>query len=195
MSGLDLYQTQRALVMLFVCATLPGAVLGAVYDVLLLLRVICGDRIDRTDLTARGSGKPIHAIFRFFCDVFFCLLTAITVILFCYYGNDGQLRAPALFGMAGGFFVYRQTLGRVTAHVAKPLRELLFRIAKGMLRLILRPLAWGVRLARSVWQGSMGRILRRRWEKQTEKAAQALIASAGQGFGLCDDSNDDTKKK
>jgi hypothetical protein len=45
---------------------------------------------------------------------------------------------------------------------------------------------------RFVWRGSMGRILRRRREKQTEKAARALIASAEQGFGLCDNSNDDT---
>lgn len=189
MSGLDLYQTQRALALLFVYAAITGAVLGAVYDVLLLLRVIC---CDRPDLPSRGSGKPIPAIFHFVCDVFFCLLTATTLILLCYYGNDGQLRAPALFGMAGGFFVYRQTLGRVTARVAKPLQEILFRIAKWMLRLIFRPLAWGVKLVRFVWQGSMGRILQRRREKQTEKAARALIASAEQGFGLCDNSNDDT---
>jgi hypothetical protein len=192
MSGLDLYQTQRALALLFVYAAVLGVALGGVYDTLLLLRVICGDE---TDQKARESGKPLSVIFGFTLDLLFSVLTAIALILLCYYANDGQLRAPAVFGMAGGFFVYRQTLGRVTVKIAKPLRELLMRSMKRVLRLILWPLAWVATPLRSMWQGSIGRIRRRRWEKQTEKTTKALIASARQGFGVCDDSNDKTKKK
>ena len=187
MSGLDLYQTQRALALLLVYAAVLGFALGGFYDVLRFLRVFCGD-----PLTERGQGSKriLFGGLRFVTDLAITLMTAISLILLCYYANDGQLRAPAVLGMAGGFFVYMQTLGRLTVRIAKPFTTLVKRAIRTVFRWLLRPveLVGGLILAlgRFLWRMTVGKILQKRREKQTDRAVADLIDSAKQGFGICD---------
>lgn len=196
MSGLDLYQTQRALALLFVYAAVAGAILGGVYDAFRILRVFCGE--DFSD-RAQESRKPFLAILRFALDLLFCLLFALSLILLCYYANDGQLRAPAVLGMAGGFFVYLQTLGRLTAKLAKPFVMHLQRALRLVLHLLWRPVRYAsgliAFLARFLWRVTVGKLLHRRREKQTEKAAEALIEAAKQGFGFSNTEAQSQRKK
>ena len=196
MSGLDLYQTQRSLALMFVYAAAVGFLLGGVYDLLRVLRVFCGDRIAGEP---KGRRPPIFAVLLFAEDLIFSVTAALTLILLCYYTNDGRLRAPAVVGMAGGFFVYMQTVGRITARVAEPLSRLVKQIVKTALSLLLRPLLWlgglTARLIRLLWRVTWGKALRKRREKQTERAIHALKDSAKRGFDLMNSRDAISKKK
>ncbi len=188
MSGLDLYQTQRALALMFVYAAVTGFALGGVYDLLRILRVFCGDR---PRSSRQGSGSTPLAILLFVQDLLFSALTALSLILLCYYTNDGHLRAPAVVGMASGFFVYMQTVGRVTEKLASPLIRLIKRFLKAILILLYRPLLWlgtvAATLARLIWRVTVGKALFRRREKQTGKAIEALKSAGKRGFDLMAD--------
>jgi hypothetical protein len=196
MSGLDLYQTQRALSMMLVYAAAAGFGLGGVYDVLRFLRVLYGDG---THIDRKGRKPRLFSLLLFLEDVIFSVMAALTLILLVYYTNDGQLRAPAVMGMAGGFFVYMQTVGRLTAKAEKVLSRLVKRAVKLALLLLLRPLLWvgtlPAKAARCLWMVSGGRALAARREKQTEKAVEAIKASAKQGFGLLEGQDPTQKKK
>jgi hypothetical protein len=185
MSGLDLYRTQRELALLFVYAALLGFALGALYDLLRFLRVLCGERLTETE---RGSKNRFTAMLRFLADLVFTLATALSLILLCYYANDGQFRGPALWGTVGGFFVYMQTVGRLTAKGMETLAQWLKSVVRLMLCLMLRPILWvghlTAKAVRLLFSVTLGGLIRKRRELRTRRITEGLIASANQGFGL-----------
>ncbi len=185
MSGLDLLLSQNLFVRMLLLSALVGGVLGMIYDALLLLRTLLGDptavhpqKADRT--TSPGEvARPLsllYAMFRIALDGMFALLSAVALILLCYYTNDGQIRAPAIFGLACGFFVYKQTVSRLLLRVAVLLLD----------RLLLRPaqalaswLAAGVAI---LYRITVGRWLDRRRAALTARRLEALKRSAEAGF-------------
>ncbi len=179
MSGLDLYQTQRALALLFVNAALGGFLLGGVYDLLRAVRILLGERYTRS-----GQGRrPLSlSILLFWEDLLFVLVWTIALILLCYYQNDGQLRAPALIGMTGGFFVYMQTVSRLTLPLTLWVAALLRRVLCFALRLLLRPLGW-------ILKQTVGRAVGAYRERATKAGIAALTRAADNGFGLGDADN------
>ena len=185
MSGLDLYQTQRELALLFVYAALLGFALGGAYDLLRFLRVLCGESLTETK---QGSKSLFLAILRFFTDLVFALGTAVSLILLCYYANDGQFRGSALWGVVGGLFVYMQTVGRLTARGMDALSKWLKYFVRWLLSLMIRPLSlvgrFTANAARLLFSVTAGRLIRKRREARTQRITEALIDSAKQGFGL-----------
>lgn len=178
MSGLDLYQTQRALALLFVNAALGGFLFGGVYDLLRALRMMAGD------LSASRQGRRpfLLRLLLFWEDLLFMLLWTVGLILLCYYQNDGQLRAPAILGMAGGFFVYMQTVSRLTLPLTRWGVAFLRRSVGWILRLSVRPLRW-------IGRQTLGRAVRAYRERVTEAKISALTRAADNGFGLGDADN------
>ncbi|MBQ9152049.1 MAG: spore cortex biosynthesis protein YabQ [Clostridia bacterium] len=170
MSGLDLYLSQRTLALLFVYAALAGFCLGGVYDILRILRMLCGD-------TGQGRRPIPLAVLLFFEDVLFMLTATVTLILLCYYINDGQLRAPAVMGMACGFFVYSHTLGRLAVAVSERAVRLLRRLLALLVRLLIAPV-------KGLWSLTVGRAAAARRERMTEKRIRALTESAARGFDI-----------
>lgn len=171
MSGLDLYQTQRALALLFVYATAVGFCLGGVYDALRILRLLCGYP------TGQGRRSVLSAVCLFAEDVLFMLIAAVALILLCYYGNDGQIRAPAVIGVVCGFFVYRQTVGRLVMAVAERLTRLIRKVLAYILHLLVMPIRW-------FWRMTAGRLMATHRERMTQKRIRALTESAAHGFDL-----------
>ncbi len=185
MSGLDLYQAQRALALLFVYAAVLGFALGVFYDALRFLRVFCGETLTEWK---QGSKGILCVLLRFITDLVFSLVTAITLILLCYYENDGQFRASALWGMVGGFFVYMQTVGRLTARVLSPVISRLKQGIRWLFCLTVRPALWVRSLTakafRCLFALTVGKLLRKKREARTKRITEALVTTAGQGFGL-----------
>ena len=183
MSGLDLFQTQRPLALMLVYAAVSGFGIGLLYDCLRVLRAFCGDSLRPTKKRSLGL-----RILLFAEDVLTVAVAAVVLILLCYYTNDGQLRAPAILGMACGFFVYIRTLGRVTARIAVPLAARCKRLAALPVRLLLRWLRWIIGLmgclARGLWRMTAGKLLIRHRDRQTEKYVRHLTDSARDGFDL-----------
>ena len=167
MSGLDLYQTQSAMLWMLVWAIVTGICLGGFYDMLRALRILIG--LDRK----QGSTKLSRVVI-FGGDVLLTVTAFIALTLLCYYTNDGSLRGPAVWGMAGGFFVYVQTVGRLTARVEVFLARLLENLLRAVWNLVRRPLVWmGLRLfkmLRNAWYALFGMtISRHRARKQARQ--------------------------
>lgn len=190
MSGLDLYLSQRVLAMMLVYAALAGFCLGGVYDFFALTTALLLPA--RTGEGKHESGKRFclmaEQFLTFWQDLIFLLLTAVTFILLCYYTNDGQLRAPAIPGMAGGFFVYRHTVGLFT-------KRLIPRLATGIKQVLVRTVILvfcPVRflatvlyaLVRVLWRVTGGKLIEASREKYTQKHIRSLTEAASRGFDV-----------
>lgn len=166
MSGLDLYQNQSALLWMLAWAFATGFGLGGFYDVLRALRILT--RSERE----QGSTRHLRD-YRFVGDVLLVIAASIALILLCYYTNDGLLRGPAVWGMAGGFFVYVQTVGRLTLRVQVFLSRLLRKLMRAVWRLLRRPVLWmGGRLlrwSRTLWYTLFGKAIHKRRERRKAK--------------------------
>ncbi|MBR6782260.1 MAG: spore cortex biosynthesis protein YabQ [Clostridia bacterium] len=152
-------------------AFVTGACLGVLYDLLRALRMAVG-------LDPRQGSTVLYRVVLFVEDVFFAVTATVALILLCYYTNDGLLRGPAVWGMAGGFFVYVQTVGRLTVRIEKTIFRLLRRLVSLVLSPLRRPAMWvfltirkGVR---SAWRALFGRALDRRREKRQGKQVDEL---------------------
>lgn len=185
MSGLDLYQTQRALALLFVNAALGGFLMGSVHDLLRGVRILLGEG----DLRGGQGRRPMAlAVLLFWEDLLFVLLWTVALILLCYYQNDGRLRAPALTGMVGGFFVYVQTVSRLTLPLTLWIAALIKRVLGFALRLVLRPLGW-------ILQQTWGRAVSAHRERVTRAGIAALTEASDRGFGPPETGSPAKKKK
>ncbi len=111
MSGLDLFLSQQVFARMLLFALLAGVAAGILYDGFCVIRLFLCDPtvLDRNVSPVPAHTIP-HSIVRFVLDFMFVISTAIILILLCYYTNDGQLRAPAIIGMACGFFVYKRLI-------------------------------------------------------------------------------------
>ena len=171
MSGLDLYQTQGEMLWMLAWAFVTGICVGVFYDLLRGLRILIG-------LDPKQGSAVAYRVILFVEDILFAVVATVALILLCYYTNDGLLRGPAVWGMAGGFFVYTQTLGRLTVKVEKALSRLLRKLVALVLFPLRRPVAWLFRFIwkgiRSLWRSLFGKALDRRREKrQTEQAGES----------------------
>ena len=181
MSGLDLYQTQRALALLFVYAAAVGFCLGGVYDLLRILRMLCGYP------PKQGRPSVFLTVLLFLEDVLFMLTAAVALILLCYYANDGQIRAPAFIGMACGFFAYWQTVGRLVVAVAERAVKLIRKILAFCLHLMAVPV-------KGLWRLTAGRMMVAPRERMTQRRIRALTDSATRGFDLMSEESAENRK-
>lgn len=190
MSGLDLYQTQRALAMLFVYAALLGFSLGVLYELLRLIRVLF---VGKRGGTKQGSIISFSTALSFFSDLVFMVISAISLVLLCYYANDGQFRASAMWGIAGGFFVQTQTVGRLTARITEPLAVGIRSFLRRILRMTVKPALWLIRLTVKgtgrLYRSTVGRIIAKKHESETRRIAKDMIESASRGYGIMEDKN------
>lgn len=115
-----------ALGALYAYAFLLGLLLGAVYDVLRITRVLLGVhyshrmarrlrnlRLPLLSPTPERKESRVLGVVVFVEDLLFCLLAGILLILLFYEKNDGVFRFPVFLCAAGGFCAYRVTLGRL----------------------------------------------------------------------------------
>jgi hypothetical protein len=174
MSGLDLYQSQGELFRMLAWAVLTGLCLGGLYDLLRALRILAG-------LDQKQGSTPLFGLILFFGDLLSALTASVSLILLCYYTNDGLFRAPAVLGMASGFFVYMRTAGRLTVKAEKALSRRLKRVVKTVLGFLRRPLGWlastARSLARKAWRCLFGKAIDKRRERKARKMAERQTSS------------------
>ncbi len=197
MSGLDLLLSQSSLWYMLLVAIVAGVILGVLCDGLFILRILCRDpraratssptkedeaTVSPVDPTAPLSRRArvrhgAYATLRGFCDFLSVLFATVVLMLLCYYTSDGQLRAPAIFGMSAGFVGYHKTVSR----------------------LVRRLLAWlcdqTFRCFRFLWVHTIGRLLhslfctikRRLRNAVTTRRINRLTRNAARGFGISDE--------
>lgn len=189
MSGLDLYQTQRTLALLFVYAAMVGFGLGGFYDFLRTLRLLRGEPRKASADAGQGRRTVLCAVLLFLEDACFMLTAAIALILLCYFANDGRIRMSAIVGMACGFFVYVQTLGRLVIRLAEILTAWMRKTLGFVWRMVLLPFRWLWTLLSFLWRKTVGRAIlahRRKVAESAAQAAQATEPTEGQGMEAVD---------
>ena len=169
MSGLDLYLNQGELLWMLAWAAVTGLGLGGFYDLLRALRIFLSPE-------HRQGSTLLSRTLLFVTDVVMTLAASLALILLCYYTNDGLLRAPAVVGMASGFFVYVRTVGRLTEKAEKALSRLLKRVVRALLSILRRPLGWLCstlrKLARKAWRRLFGKVMDKRRERRKKRQAE-----------------------
>jgi hypothetical protein len=178
--------SQAALGRLFGYAFLLGAILAFCYDLLRLTRIFFGvhycrrgaKRLHEIRLPfikpyGRRTERRALGIVVFFEDLFFCIASAIAVILLLFQYNNGKFRFPVLIVIGVGFLIYRATLGRAFLLLSEVIAfcievcfkytvyfiTLPFRLTVGFLK------DWITRIAGRV-QGIHKRSMRRRCTEQ-----------------------------
>ena len=169
MSGLDLYQTQSELLSMLARAAVTGFCLGGLYDLLRALRILSG--------LESGEGRILlYRAVLFFTDLWLVLTASVSLILLCYYTNDGLFRSPILWGMVGGFLLYTHTVGRLTAKAERALLRLIKRRITAMLtpirRVLSRVTAEARRLLKKLWVSLFGKAMEARRRKRAERQSQ-----------------------
>lgn len=173
MSGPDLYLSQRTLALLFVYAAMTGFGLGGVYDGLRVLRMALGG------MSVPGGQRRslFGGVLLFVEDVLFTLAISVALLLLCYYANDGQFRAPALVGLAGGMFVYFHTVSPWLLRLTEAILGLLRWLCRTCLMMLAVPV-------KGLWSLTVGRLVLRHRVRQTEKRIRALTEAACRGFDV-----------
>ena len=95
----------------FIYALLLGAILCFIYDLIRATRFLGADSF----------------VAVFIGDVFFWLVSAITVFIFLVATTNGEIRGYVLWSSAVGFLLYRFTIGKIAF---KPIRALFCFIAR-----------------------------------------------------------------
>ncbi len=171
-------------------AVIAGIFLGVLCDGLFILRLIFRD--PRACSSCRRQGAPAvqsdrrvstggYIILRGFCDFLSVFLAVVILMLLCYYTSDGQLRAPAIFGMIAGFWGYHITVSRLMRRLSA----------------ILLDVVW--RALRFVWSHTVGgamhaiaSTLRKQYRNVvTVRRIDKLTQASADGFGIMKNSTDE----
>lgn len=190
---------------LTVQAIILGGVLGVLYSVLQLTRLILGEGqpaapqffFRRLPALFRSVSPPpkkkprvrrvLLFLLRFFEDIFFCLSTIIGIILLAYVGNNGRIRWFILLGVLVGFVVYMGTLGVLFSRISSGLAVLIRQVVRMIFRVTVLPLrmiARGIKNALESCKRIFAcRILERKNEKYHTTELKRILESASNGFG------------
>ena len=96
--------SQLDFVILTVYSVCFGALLGAVYDIIRVSRVIIG---------VNDKSGVLASIFVAVGDVVFVSACGVMSVMIAYAYNSGKLRAVIFFGLAVGFVAYYFTVGKL----------------------------------------------------------------------------------
>ncbi len=195
--------SQKVLCLLFLVSVGAGVLLGMVYDVLRLTRMLVGlQQPSQVSLIspAHVSKKAVWQrrcghVLLFLEDLLFGVLCGVVGILILYFVNDGQVRFLTPVGMFCGFFVYTVTIGKIIRGLSDAivafLRKVVRCILKWLYHLIMTPLRWIYRGLDHLILSKARKCIEQRKQqkrvKQTQKLNQIFIQQAENCFGLFDE--------
>lgn len=178
--------SQTGLGSLYLCAVLLGFALGAVYDALRITRVFLGVHYSRRTARAlrrislpmlapikdRGESRALGLVV-FLEDFCFCLLAAILLILLFYEMNDGKPRLLTVVICAGGFLIYRATLGRLVILFSEVIAFVLEVAVRYLLFVLLFPIQ---RVGQCLVKGARGATSRVKEKRQKKERVRYTAA-------------------
>lgn len=187
---------------LLLASLLLGVIMGGLYDVLRIQRVLLGisrytEAADApifrpkfcTPKKKKMSGRASQMI-KYIClvlqDVIFCFTVGILLAVLLFYQNNGEFRGFVLAGAAVGFFAYYFTIGKLVIRASE---YVVFALKTAMLYLVYYVTLPFVAAARFLVT-RVGRLLeklrQRRWEKACRryhaKRYQEWLALSEWGF-------------
>ncbi len=95
-----------------------GALLGLVYDLVRLFRVLCSVTV-KSPFGGKGVRRWFAYALVILGDLFFFAVASAVMCVFFFLTGDGRMRWYGLCGAALGFFCYYQTAGRLLITAAE----------------------------------------------------------------------------
>ncbi len=159
-----------------------GSGLGFGHDLLLFL----SDVLVNIRAKPHKSNHVLHSASQILRDLLFCFAAggALTVILFYY--NEGRPRGFAVIALIFGFFVYRNSFGRLlkafSAHFSIKLGHGIYHVFSCLTTPIIRLLILLFRLATKPIQFCKKKIVERRIQKYNDMRLEQLRNISKKGF-------------
>ncbi|MBQ2765585.1 MAG: spore cortex biosynthesis protein YabQ [Clostridia bacterium] len=175
-----------------------GVILGVFFDLMRISRVFLS--LHGTGKVAQIASETVLTAVSFIEDIIFFVVSAVTLVLFCFQANGGTARGFILLGALGGFFIYLETVGRLTKLISNALARLIYRILSFIWRRMLMPIARVIlHLILKLYKLTLGRAVDRvftwRHKHYTEKSAGELTLYCSRLFiktkGLQDETGTD----
>lgn len=184
--------------LLLVYSATVGAFLGVLWDVFRIIRIAfhgrktgaappvrlpsTGEGVERALSFKHGTKIPSLTFFgTFLCDLIFCLICAVCVVLLLFQLNDGEVRMFSLLGALAGFAVYYFTVGRLTVYFSDVIIKAVKKTVYTVLRFTLFPV---IRAASSVLNRAKRIIKNRQRRKLTAKYIKNTLKNAKNGFDI-----------
>ena len=192
--------SQVALARLYWIAILVGVGLAALYDALRITRVFLGVQYSTRStkwlyqislplLKPRKKGKenPFLGTVIFFEDFFFGIFCGISMILLFYEANNGNIRWLAILCTCGGFFAYRNTVGRVVMLFSEVIAFAIGTAFRYLFYFLISPFRWIAkrlyRLANAVYVNCRNAIRKKERIRYTASERVKFAQAFDQAFG------------
>ena len=186
--------SQLAIALLYLYACLLGAGLGLLYDACRITRIFLGEhysqravaRLHALQLPLIGGYRSHRArrslrVVIFLEDFLFCIVSGIAVILLCYEAFNGKIRFLVFPCAAGGFALYRCTLGKAIMLFSEVIAFGLECTVRYFVFFTLFPFRWmGGKLYRLL-RGTAGRVRRRAWKRSRAAYTEREMRAAQKG--------------
>lgn len=145
--------SQEVILSLILKSFFIGAMLGLLYECVRVVKMLLG--IER----AGRGGKILLFVYLFFTDLAFCLLFALSAVLLTYNVSGGVFRGCVYVCMVLGLVIYRLTLGRLAERIERFLTDIIRKIVRAVLRLVLIPSRAIFSLVCRLYSLTIGRII------------------------------------
>lgn len=188
--------TPQELFSVAVQAVILGILLGMLYHVLKVLRVtaivpikLLGNKALPSEKAENNQTKKfVSGLPLFFSDLFFSLVTSVSMILLSFVGNDGQIRWFLPLGILLGFLLYRHTLmvwiDPLLERFVLWLRTVIFSLLWGITLPLRVTFRWTRRMIHTAVGALLCHLQVKRDLNRTKKAKNTLLTAAEHGFLL-----------
>lgn len=176
--------SQTLLLKWLIYSILWGMLLGLFYELIRVIKMICGVRYNSADSTDQGISRKmlIYAV-TFVLDIAFWLVAGILSILLIYQMGSGVFRGMTYLGLAGGFCIYYFTLGRFLLFWNEKIVAAVKKVLVKMLGYVFRPIkklfSVFIALYRLTIAGILGKIKDKRSARSDIMGAQDVDLHAG----------------
>ncbi len=151
---------QDLLLSLLLKSLAGGALLGVFYDVIRAFKMLFGVKYGVDAVKTSSKGVKIGAfVVTFLTDVIFWVFAGLLSIAIIYSVGGGRFRGLTYLALAVGFIIYYLTFGRLMLKISAFFVKLLKKTVRGLIRLVLAPLKWILRLIISLYHLTIGRII------------------------------------
>lgn len=206
---------QKEFLLLTVQSFLCGTILGAVYDVFRIARLILGmspgagvsfETLYKREYPligriSRGNEKrkKYESVILFFQDILFMLIaTALLLILF-FFRNDGKFRLIVILVSVLGFVCYYISIGRLVIRFSELIVFALRLSVSYLLFALLFPIRCALKcaknIARALYLFALRIYAKRRLACDSQKYRHEILQKAGHGFIPENDKNEKDAKK
>ena len=154
---------------------LAGVALGVLYDIVRILKMLCGVRYSRTNVKGGAAVKVVAYIVTFLTDVIFWITVGVVSILLMYGIGGGIFRGVTYVGLAFGMLIYHFSIGRLMLKVSEWTVAWLQRITRRALCVLIKPITLATRGIILLFHLTIGRIIGKIKEKNARRRDRVKI--------------------